>query len=187
MHPNGSQRYIKKKDMWLFSWHFLSPGPLFLCISLILWKKGLLDSLPHWDGVARFHPHCPPSVENIIVLYTLPCIIGVYTPFWPWPDPIASMALRSACYINYQQQQIIKNKMAVAREWKNWKQNLWRIWSASYPNDNPENFVSLKETGFVVLTLLNILNNNNAIGPVQWFSLSAKKQTIEYWFHCIIS
>lgn len=40
---------------------------------LILWKKRLLDSLPHWDGVARFHPHCPPSFlsveNNNIVLY----------------------------------------------------------------------------------------------------------------------
>lgn len=95
--PKWMPKIQKKEDMCFF-FFYLSPGPLyfvFIYLFLNVWKKGFLD----WDGVARFHPHCPHpfSLWRIIIFYcTLPCIIGkLSTSFWPPPPP--SMAFRKAC------------------------------------------------------------------------------------------
>lgn len=89
MHPNGSQDREKREGMWLFSSHFLSPGPPYIILFnffFLMKGRGFSDSIPLSDGVARFHPHCLLSfsmwriyINNDTVQYS-PALL-VCTPF----------------------------------------------------------------------------------------------------------
>lgn len=127
------------------------PSILYLFIFQCMKERvfGLTSSLRRCGQVSSTLP-TPFSLWRIKIFYcTLPCIIGIpSTPFCPPPYSIASMVLRTPCSIISNE---VQNKIALERM-ENWKQNLWKIWSASYPNGKPESLVSLKETGLAVLT-----------------------------------